>query len=271
MKVSDEQLKVLIPDLPISELDVYRKKALFDWRRMKLSYDTLDTIKLKNDIWEFMRNHPLFQHPLQTPSLDDDRHVTTKRMYALYNERFLPSEKLIEDPRALAAESEAMFMFNSSLAVKLSLTFRMFANTIRGSGKAHHYHYIEDAEEAKIGGCFALTEIAHGSNAKGMRTTATYCPEKKMFILHSEDFEAAKCWVGSLATRSSRSRQNGVKRGQVALLACTLQMHQKNHISRGCASSSLQISQIGSRSVKKQCVSFFTFKSAERPSVFPRT
>ncbi|GBP73271.1 hypothetical protein EVAR_54765_1 [Eumeta japonica] len=57
------------------------------------------------------------------------------------------------------------------------------------------------------------------------------------------------------ATRSSRSRQNGVKSGQVALMACTLQMHQKNHISRGCASISLHISQIGSRSVK-QCFIF---------------
>ncbi|GBP12810.1 hypothetical protein EVAR_87755_1 [Eumeta japonica] len=28
-------------------------------------------------------------------------------------------------------------------------------------------------------------------------------------------------------TRSSRSRQNGVKSGQVALMACTLQMHQR--------------------------------------------
>ncbi|GBP94459.1 hypothetical protein EVAR_67801_1 [Eumeta japonica] len=36
----------------------------------------------------------------------------------------------------------------------------------------------------------------------------------------------------------------------------------KNHISRGCASISLHISQIGSRSVK-QCF-IFTFKSAER-------
>ncbi|GBP35730.1 hypothetical protein EVAR_82664_1 [Eumeta japonica] len=36
---------------------------------------------------------------------------------------------------------------------------------------------------------------------------------------------------------------------------------------RGCASSSLQISQIGSRSVKTVCF-IFTFKSAERPSVF---
>lgn len=91
-----------------------------------------------------------------------------------------------------------MFMFDSSLAVKVSLTFRMFSNTIQGSGRPHHYHFVEAAQKAKIGGCFALTEVAHGSNAKGMRTTATYCPEKKQFVLHSADFEAAKFWVGSL-------------------------------------------------------------------------
>lgn len=31
-----------------------------------------------------------------------------------------------------------------------------------------------------------------------MRTTATYDHDSKQFILHTPDFEAAKCWVGSL-------------------------------------------------------------------------
>lgn len=47
LTVSDEELKRYFPDLPSGLLDKHRKKATFDWRRMKLSYENLNTIKLK--------------------------------------------------------------------------------------------------------------------------------------------------------------------------------------------------------------------------------
>lgn len=46
-QVTDEQLKQYLPDLPKGPLDNYRKRASFDWRRMKLVYDNLNTLKLK--------------------------------------------------------------------------------------------------------------------------------------------------------------------------------------------------------------------------------
>lgn len=46
-RATDEDLKKYFPDLPSGRLDEYRKKATFDWRRLKLVYDNLNTIAIK--------------------------------------------------------------------------------------------------------------------------------------------------------------------------------------------------------------------------------
>lgn len=53
-----------------------------------------------------------------------------------------------------------------------------------------------------------------------MRTTATYDKEAKEFILHSPDFEAAKCWAGGLGQCATHAvvyaqlyTSDGVNRG----------------------------------------------------------
>lgn len=41
-----------------------------------------------------------------------------------------------------------------------------------------------------------MTEIGHGSNTKMLQTRATYDKTTKTFVIHSPNFEAAKCWSG---------------------------------------------------------------------------
>ena len=56
---------------------------------------------------------------------------------------------------------------------------------------ARHRHFA-------LPGCFALTEIGHGSNARELETVARYEPASGQFVVNSPNFAAGKNYIGNL-------------------------------------------------------------------------
>ena len=48
-------------------------------------------------------------------------------------------------------------------------------------------------------GCFAMTELGHGSNVAGLETTATFDHSSDEFIIHSPTLTSTKWWIGGAA------------------------------------------------------------------------
>jgi acyl-CoA oxidase len=82
----------------------------------------------------------------------------------------------------------------------------MFLKTLEEQGTpTQHKLFLELARKYEIIGCYAQTELGHGSNVRGLETTATWNPEDKTFTLHSPHLTASKWWIGSLGKAANHA------------------------------------------------------------------
>jgi len=61
------------------------------------------------------------------------------------------------------------------------------------------------AENYEIFGCYAQTELGHGSYVRGVETTANYIRELQVFEIHSPTLTATKWWVGALGKTATHA------------------------------------------------------------------
>ncbi|XP_003799193.1 peroxisomal acyl-coenzyme A oxidase 3 [Otolemur garnettii] len=198
--------EALLPDFPRGPLHAYRARASFSWKELALFWEGEDILRFKKTIFSALESDPLFAHsPEAQLSLEKYRELNFLRCRRIFEYDFLSVEDVFRSPLKVSALVHCLGMYDWSLATKYLLHVLVFGSAVYNSGSERHFKYIQKLLNMEIFGCFALTEISHGSNTKAIRTTAHYDPATKEFIIHSPDFEAAKFWVGNMGKTATHA------------------------------------------------------------------
>ena len=83
---------------------------------------------------------------------------------------------------------------------QFGMNYGLFMNAIRELGSQEQKDFWNEKISAfRVLGCYAQTELGHGSDVQNLETTATFDKEADEFVINTPRLEAAKFWPGELA------------------------------------------------------------------------
>lgn len=104
----------------------------------------------------------------------------------------------------LSEEEAAKLRFYVDEPAYTDLHWGMFVPAIKGQGtEEQQQKWLPLAYKMQIIGCYAQTELGHGSNVQGLETTATFDPQTDEFVIHSPTLTSSKWWPGGLGKVST--------------------------------------------------------------------
>ncbi|CEP07812.1 hypothetical protein [Parasitella parasitica] len=175
-----------------------RAKGTFDVNELSKFMYTEEWLQKMHKVLEIMESEPAFDK--------------TNRYYLSRKDKI--SASLWKDKRLIEVVKEqnwdetdtqiANFLFDQSSP--FTLHYNMFIPTLKNQTTDEQKKlFLEPALKHHIIGCYAQTELGHGSNVQGLETTATYIPETNEFELHSPTLTSAKWWIGGLGKAANHA------------------------------------------------------------------
>ncbi|MGB5951505.1 MAG: acyl-CoA dehydrogenase family protein, partial [Ornithinimicrobium sp.] len=87
-----------------------------------------------------------------------------------------------------------------SVTIKSGVQFGLFGGAVNSLGTEwHHDTYLRDIITMDLPGCYAMTEIGHGSDVSSLETTLTYDRESDEIVVHSPTASSMKAYIGGAA------------------------------------------------------------------------
>lgn len=116
----------------------------------------------------------------------------------IFEEKVFTPESLIENLDFLNRCTMQSSFYSAGVCTKFAVQIGLYAKSIKNLGSKVHDGALQKAITFEQMGCFALTELGHGSDVSSLETTAHFDAETNEFILNSPTETSRKFWIGSL-------------------------------------------------------------------------
>nr|AOE43294.1 putative acyl-CoA oxidase [Cavenderia deminutiva] len=192
------------PLLRVNVIDQPKIDKLVD---LMLGSPSEEVLATRTKLFEILKD-PIFRPQLYA-SIPEQRELTLQRLKVIAKSRLLKVDEVVNKYRRFCIFQESLVYCDMSLAVKSSVQWGLFGGSFVCLGTDRHKKYYEGIDTLETLGCFALTELGHGSNVKGVETKAEYDHDRKEvcnlimiirhFIITTPSNSAQKIWIGNAA------------------------------------------------------------------------
>ncbi|CAI5942459.1 unnamed protein product [Closterium sp. NIES-64] len=176
-----------------------RANATFDVSEMSaVVWNGQDRVDRLKRMARLVAQDPVF-------SRTDGSHLTRPQAMKLSLQK---AAHMIKRVKELQLNEEERYLFKQMVDdINFSdLHSYMFIPAIEGQGTDEQgREWLPKARAFEWIGCYAQTELGHGSNVQGLETTATYVPETDEWDVHTPTITATKWWPGGLGKASNHA------------------------------------------------------------------
>ncbi|KAJ7944723.1 Acyl-coenzyme A oxidase [Quillaja saponaria] len=183
----------------VDQLADERIKAQFDVEEMKIVWaGSRHALEVSDRISRLVASDPAFRK-------DNRTMLGRKELFKNTLRKAAHAWKRIIELR-LSEEEASRLRFYVDEPAFTDLHWGMFVPAIKGQGtEEQQQKWLPLAYKMQIIGCYAQTELGHGSNVQGLETTATFDPQTDEFIIHSPTLTSSKWWPGGLGKISTHA------------------------------------------------------------------
>lgn len=181
-------------EIDASGIDVEKLREYSWGGKEQLEYNKNITEKIQSDASTIFR--PSFYH-LSREDMFAFNIRRIARLKEMAHEGIIPHVDMV---------NYGTFSISINSLFPTSVHHGMFESIVKVLGSDEQVDKVwDDIVAYKILGCYAQTEIGHGSDVQSLQTQATYDESTEEFIIHSPGVKAYKFWPGDLGKMANHA------------------------------------------------------------------